>query len=35
MFLRPPLIKNNKDDMKNERTKLFLDTIGNFDFVCL
>ncbi|EAR86064.2 endonuclease/exonuclease/phosphatase family protein (macronuclear) [Tetrahymena thermophila SB210] len=35
IFLRPPPIKNNKDDYKNERTKLFLNSISDFDIVCL
>ncbi|KAL4486458.1 hypothetical protein ABPG72_018412 [Tetrahymena utriculariae] len=35
IFLRPPPIKNNKDDYKNERTKLFLNAISDFDIVCL
>lgn len=35
LFLRPPLIKNNKDDMKNERTDLFLNIIEDFEVICL
>lgn len=35
IFLRPPLIKNNKDDMKNERLSLFLEAMGEFDVICL
>ncbi|KAL4438416.1 hypothetical protein ABPG74_009455 [Tetrahymena malaccensis] len=35
IFLRPPPIKNNKDDYKNERTKLFLNSISDFDIICL
>lgn len=35
LFLRPPLVKNNKDDYKNERTKLFLQSVNEFDIICL
>ncbi|KRX10020.1 Endonuclease/exonuclease/phosphatase [Pseudocohnilembus persalinus] len=35
MFLRPPLIKNNQDDMKNERLSLLLDKIEDYDILCL
>jgi len=36
IFLRPPLIKNNQDDYKNERLAEFLRTqIDRFDIVCL
>jgi len=36
IFLRPPLIKNNEDDYKNERLAEFLRTeIDRFDVVCL
>jgi len=36
IFLRPPLIKNNEDDFKNERLAEFLRTeIDRFDIVCL
>jgi hypothetical protein len=35
LFLRPPFVKNNKDDYKNERGKLFLDYLENFDIICL
>jgi len=36
IFLRPPLIKNNADDFKNERLAEFLRTqIDRFDIICL
>ncbi|EGR27641.1 hypothetical protein IMG5_192450 [Ichthyophthirius multifiliis] len=35
LFLRPPLIKNNIDDFKNERTKFFLNNIFDFEIICL
>jgi len=36
IFLRPPLIKNNADDYKNERLAEFLRTqIDRFDIICL
>ena len=35
IFLRPPLIKNNADDYKNERTKFFLNEIIDFEIICL
>ena len=35
MFLRPPGVKNNADDFKNERFQAFLKEIENFDIVCL
>ena len=31
IFLRPPPVKNNADDYKNERCKIFLKHIDNFD----
>lgn len=35
IFLRPPPVKNNDDDYKNERCKHFLKNIDNFDIICL
>jgi len=35
IFLRPPPVKNNADDYKNERCKIFLKHIDNFDIICL
>ncbi|KAJ2003615.1 hypothetical protein GGI04_002909 [Coemansia thaxteri] len=36
MFMRPPLIKNNKSDWKDERLDYFIDSIlTNYDVVCL
>lgn len=36
IFLRPPLVKNNADDFKNERLAEFLKTqIDRFDIICL
>lgn len=35
MFMRPPLIKNNKDDFKNERLAEFYNVIDQFDILCL
>ncbi|KAJ2010070.1 hypothetical protein IWW57_007065, partial [Coemansia sp. S610] len=36
MFMRPPLIKTNKSDWKDERLDYFIDNIlGNYDVVCL
>ncbi|EGR34302.1 hypothetical protein IMG5_017300 [Ichthyophthirius multifiliis] len=34
VFLRPPLIKNNLDDYKNERTEQIINSLQNFDIVC-
>jgi hypothetical protein len=35
LFLRPPPIKNNKDDYKNERLDLFCSEIlDKFDIIC-
>lgn len=34
VFLRPPPIKNNNDDYKNERFNLIIDCIDNFDIIC-
>lgn len=35
IFLRPPLIKNNENDWKDERLADFCSLIHNFDIVCL
>jgi len=36
IFLRPPLIKNNTDDFKNERLNEFIRSkLDNYDIVCL
>eukprot|EP01116_Phalansterium_solitarium_P011186 TRINITY_DN26800_c0_g1_i1.p1 TRINITY_DN26800_c0_g1~~TRINITY_DN26800_c0_g1_i1.p1 ORF type:complete len:400 (+),score=26.91 TRINITY_DN26800_c0_g1_i1:47-1246(+) len=35
IFLRPPFVKNNFDDLKNERLDAFFDEIHNFDIVIL
>lgn len=35
IFLRPPLIKNNESDHKNDRLKEFIKALGDFDIVCL
>jgi len=35
IFLRPPPIKNNEDDYKNERLEDFCKVINDFDIICL
>jgi endonuclease/exonuclease/phosphatase family metal-dependent hydrolase len=35
LFLRPPFVKNNADDFKNERLQEFLRVLDRFDVVCL
>ena len=35
IFLRPPLIKTNKNDHKNSRVEEFIKTVHNFDIICL
>jgi sphingomyelin phosphodiesterase len=35
IFLRPPPIKNNEDDYKNERIEDFCKVINDFDIICL
>jgi len=35
LFLRPPLVKTNADDFKNERTNEFLKVIGDYDVIAL
>jgi len=35
IFLRPPLVKNNADDFKNERLKEFINHIDQFDIISL
>jgi len=36
IFLRPPLIRNNADDMKNERLQEFMKSqLENYDIICL
>eukprot|EP01111_Echinosteliopsis_oligospora_P005361 TRINITY_DN18646_c0_g1_i1.p1 TRINITY_DN18646_c0_g1~~TRINITY_DN18646_c0_g1_i1.p1 ORF type:complete len:414 (-),score=59.72 TRINITY_DN18646_c0_g1_i1:107-1348(-) len=35
IFLRPPFVKNNADDFKNERLTEFLNHIDQFDVICL
>ena len=34
-MLRPPMVKNNADDYKNERLNDFIDQIDSFDIICL
>ncbi len=35
IFIRPPPIKTNEDDYKDERLKIFMQKyISNFDIVC-
>lgn len=34
VFLRPPPIKTNEDDFKNERLNDIFDRIGHYDIVC-
>src|SRR3954453_16972123 len=35
IFLRPPPIKNNENDWKDERLEDFAKVIHNFDIICL
>lgn len=35
LFLRPPLIKTNQDDYKNERLALFCDHLNDYDIICI
>jgi hypothetical protein len=35
IFLRPPPVKNNDDDYKNERLQDFCKIINDFDIICL
>lgn len=35
IFLRPPLIRNNKNDYKNERLSEFYQVMNRFDIICL
>jgi len=35
IFLRPPLVKNNADDFKNERLKEFINHIDQYDIISL
>ena len=35
IFLRPPPIKTNENDWKDERLNLFIEELINFDVVCL
>ena len=35
IFCRPPFVKNNEDDYKNERLELFLQEIENYDIIAL
>ena len=35
IFLRPPPIKNNEDDYKNERLANFIHCLEDYDVVCL
>ena len=35
LFLRPPVIKNNDNDWKDERLEDFLKLIHNYDIICL
>lgn len=35
LFLRPPGIKTNKNDYKNERLEEFFKIMGNYDIICL
>lgn len=35
IFLRPPLVKNNEDDWKDERLDDFLKMLHNYDIICL
>jgi endonuclease/exonuclease/phosphatase family metal-dependent hydrolase len=35
IFIRPPLIKNNEDDWKDERLDDFIKEMHNYDIICL
>ena len=35
IFIRPPLIKNNEDDWKDERLNDFIKEMHNYDIICL
>jgi endonuclease/exonuclease/phosphatase family metal-dependent hydrolase len=35
IFMRPPLVKNNENDWKDERLSDFLNQITNYDIICL
>ena len=35
IFLRPPPLKNNEDDYKDERARNFEQIMNNFDIICL
>jgi hypothetical protein len=35
IFLRPPLVKNNENDWKDERMADFIKLFENFDIICL
>jgi hypothetical protein len=35
IFLRPPFIRNNADDYKNERFEEFLNHLDNYDVIAL
>jgi hypothetical protein len=35
IFLRPPPVKNNEDDYKNERLRDFIKMLDLFDIICL
>jgi hypothetical protein len=35
IFLRPPPVKNNENDYKNERLADFLKSLEHFDIICL
>jgi endonuclease/exonuclease/phosphatase family metal-dependent hydrolase len=35
IFMRPPLVKNNENDWKNERLSDFFNQIANYDIICL
>lgn len=35
IFIRPPPIKNNENDYKDERLDEFITTLNNFDVICL
>ena len=35
IFIRPPMIKNNDDDFKDERLREFISLLGSYDVICL
>jgi len=35
IFLRPPLLKNNEDDYKDERARDFEHLLNDYDIICL